>query len=419
MIGFETWTMIKALHRQGWAKRKIAREVEVDRNTVRRVLRQDRPQPYARRPARPTLLTPYEAFIRQRVTEVDYCARRIFEDLQARGYRGSYDTVKLFVRPLRGERDRFEEATVRFETAPGRQAQVDWGSTWVWIDGTRVRMQLFVMVLGYSRRQYAEFTEDQTLETLIRCHEHAFDWFGGVTDEILYDNPKTIVLARDWEGKTITWNPRFWDFAKYYGFIPRLCRPGRARTKGKVESGIKYVKRAFGLGRHFATKAKLNPQLWEWLTTRADQRIHGTTFQKPAELFAHERLHPHHGKPPYQLPVVMPRTVAPDCLVTVDTNRYSVPWPYVGKAVEVVWGPEETVRIYHGGQLIACHPRRHERHQLVIDPVHTAALRRPVRPQAPSPAAPPQQGGPLWPRPADPVEVRDLAVYEALAQGGP
>jgi transposase len=345
MITCDTWGMIRALHRQGWAQRKIARELEVDPKTVRRALGQETRQAYRRSAPRATLLTGDEAFLRRRVVEVDYNAHRLLEELRTQGYRGGYDTVKLFVRPLRAERDRLVAATLRFETAPGRQSQVDWGSTWAQVGDTRLRVHLFVMVLGYSRRLYAEFTPDETGASLLRCHEHAFDWFGGLTEEILYDNPKTVVLKRDWAGRVIEWNPQFWDFARYYGFTPRLCRPYRAQTKGKVESGIKYVKRSFVKGRPFPTQEAMNPMVQDWLGTVADQRIHGTTFRKPAELFPQESLRSHRSKPPYQLTTPIVRVVARDCLVTVDTNRYSVPSAYVGKMVQVHTGVDQPLQI--------------------------------------------------------------------------
>jgi transposase len=413
MIDFELWTEVHARFRQGQGKRKLARELGLDRKTVKRLLAQEQPAPYRRTVSRPTVVTPHLDDIRRRAAEVDYNAHRIFQELQARGYSGGYEMVKLAVRPLRAERDRLAEATLRFETAPGRQAQVDWGTTWATIGGQPIRVQLFVMVLGYSRRLYVEFTHDQQLATLIACHQHAFDWFGGLTEELLYDNPKTVVLKRDREGRVIAWNPQFWDFARHYGFMPRLCRPYRAQTKGKVESGVKYVKRSFVKGRLFPVWAALNPTVQEWIVTIADQRIHGTTFRKPAEAFAEERLRSHHERPPYVMQTSLLRVVARDCLVTVETNRYSVPAAYVGQCVEVQWGPEETVQFYHQGTLIASHPRQRGQHQLCVEPAHYAALH-----PRPSPPALPGHGDGLrlasWTGPFPEVAVRALTVYEAL-----
>jgi transposase len=414
MIGFDLWTEIHARARRGEAKQKMARELGIDRKTVRRLLAQARPIPYRRTVTRPVLVSPYLDHIQRRVTEVDYNASRIFQELKTQGYAGGYEMVKRAVRPLRAERDRLAAATMRFETAPGCQAQVDWGTTWADIGGQRARVQLFVMVLGYSRRLSVECTRDQTLGSLLACHQHAFDWFGGLTEEILYDNPKTVVLKRDWDGRVIEWHPQFWDFAQYYGFTPRLCRPYRAQTKGKVESGIKYVKRSFVLGRQFPAWDTLNPLAQEWVLTVADQRCHGTIFRKPAEAFVEERLRPHHGCPPYRLSSVRCRRVATDCLVMVETNRYSVPPAYVGRTVEVHWSPEGALQIYHQGTLIATHPRAHGQHQLCVDPVHYQALRR----HRPAPSAPPAPEALLtlttWTGPFPEVAVRPLASYEAL-----
>lgn len=413
MIDFELWTEIHARFRRGQGKRTMARELGLDRKTVKRILAQERPGSYRRTVPRPSVVTPYLDYIQRRAVGVDYNAYRIFQELQAQGYRGGYEMVKLTVRPLRAERDRLAEATLRFETAPGRQAQVDWGTTWAEISGQRVRAQVFVMVLGYSRRLYVEFTPNQRVGTLLACHQHAFDWFGGLTEEILYDNPKTVVLKRDWDGRAIEWHPQFWDFAHYYGFTPRLCRPYRAQTKGKVESGIKYVKRSFLPGRSFPAWEALNPTVQEWVLTVADQRVHGTTFRKPAEVFSEEALRSHLGRPPYVVQASLLRTVARDCLVTVETNRYSVPAAYVGQTVEVQWGADATVQIYCQGTLIATHARASGQHQLCVEPAHYAALQR--RPSPPAMACP-RDGLRLasWTGPFPEVAVRALTVYDAL-----
>jgi transposase len=415
MIGFDLWTEIHARARRGEAKQQIARDLGIDRKTVRRIVSQVRPEPYRRRVTGPSVVRSYLAYIQRRVSEVDYNAHRIFQELRDQGYPGGYEMVKLAVRPLRAERDRLAAATLRFETAPGRQAQVDWGTTWAQIGEERARVHLFVMVLGYSRRLYVEFTHDQRLATLLACHQHAFDWFGGLTEEILYDNPKTVVLKRDWDGRVVTWHPQFWEFAQYYGFTPRLCRPYRAQTKGKVESGIKYVKRSFVQGRPLPAWEGLNPAVQEWVLTVADQRCHGTTFRHPAEAFGDERLRSHLARPPYVLQTSLLRTVARDCLVTVETNRYSVPAAYVGRTVEVQWGADATVQIYHQGVLIATHQRARGQHQLCVDPAHYAALRGPT-------SSPSARAGDArlrlasWTGPFPDVEVRPLAWYEALVR---
>lgn len=412
MVDFETWTEVHARARRGQGKRKIARELDLDRKTVKRILAQPRPHPYRRQGGRASIVAPYGEYLRRRAEEVDYNAKVLFHELQAQGYPGGYEMVKLAVRPLRAERDRREAATVRFETPPGHQAQVDWGTATVWVGEQRQRVHLFAMVLGYSRCQYAEAVLEERLPTFLACHEHAFAWFGGVTAEILYDNPKAVVLTRDFAGTAIVWNPTFRDFADYYGFTPKVCRPQRARTKGKIEAGIKYLKRSFLGGRRFASLADCNGQLQAWIRTVADPRIHGTTHESPAARFPHERLRSVAGRPPYRIQHVRVRQVATDCLVTVETNRYSVPWRFVGATVEVQPGPEDTLQIYHRGDLIATHPRHPGRHRVCMDPGHYAGL----GPRRPPPPSPPGPAVSLWGVPAPEVEVRDLAVYAALLE---
>lgn len=192
--------------------------------------------------------------------------------------------------------------------------------------------------------------------------------------------------------------------------MPRLCRPYRAQTKGKVEAGIKYVKRSFTLGRVGTDLEDWTQQAHAWIREVADQRLHGTTHERPVDRFPHERLRACAGRPRYQLQQRLLRTVARDCFVTVETNRYSVPAAFVSREVDVQWGPEETVCIYADGRLIACHPRQRTRHQVIAAPAHFAGLplgrdlvvRRTQRARS-----------------LPDVEVRDLAVYEALAEVGP
>jgi hypothetical protein len=326
---------------------------------------------------------------------------------------GTYELVKRWIRPLREEQKRLEAATVRFETGPGRQSQVDWGSTRLMVDGEVVRAHLFLMTLGYSRRTFARAYANEQLSALLDAHERAFGHFGGRTEEILYDNPRTIVVRRDAEGRHVEWNPTFRDFADYYGFRARLCRPYRAQTKGKVESGVKYVKRNALVGRSFSSWEALNEWLLEWSMTIADRRIHGTTHERPADRFEHEALITVAELAPYRIERYPTRSVANDCLVALDTNRYSVPWRLVGESVQVSV-VEYEVRIHHRGELVAQHQLSSGRHQVVRDPRHFVGLFRRVEDRDARPAL----LGTLWNVSLPEVEVRDLAVYEALAAGG-
>lgn len=282
----DLWREIHSRRKLKESKKSIARALQLDIKTVRKVLRQKQPQAYLRARQERHLLGPYRQYILQRLAAVGYCAQAIYEELQVRGYPGSYDIVKRFVSPLRREAE--IEATVRFETPPGQQGQADWGQCWTIIAGKRVKVHLFVLTLGYSRRMYAVATSDEKMPAFLRSHEEAFEHLGGVTHEIVYDNLRSAVLGRDFEGSRFEWNPVFWDFSGYYGFRPAPHRPYRPQTKGKVESGVKYVKR-FLRGKEFTSLEDLNSRLLEWIVTVADERIHGTTHRRPSEMFLEEK----------------------------------------------------------------------------------------------------------------------------------
>jgi transposase len=401
MVKADLWHEIHSRWKLKETKKAIARAVSLDVRTVRRVLRQETPRAYERVRKGSPLLTGFEDRIRRRVAAVGYCAQAIYEELRAQGYHGGYDVVRRFVSPLREEAT--IEATMRFETPPGRQGQADWGQCWTIISGKRTKVHLFVLTLGYSRKMYAGATADEKMPVFLRSHEEAFEFLGGVPHEIVYDNLKSVVLGRDFEGSRFEWNPVFWDFSRYYGFRPNPHRPYRPQTKGKVESGVKYVKR-FLRGKEFQSLDDLNSQLLDWIINVADQRIHGTTHQKPAEMFLEEKdlLLSCQGRRAYVLEERAVRHVSKDCLVAFETNRYSVPYRLAGKRVEVLTDGE-MIKIYHSGELISSHPRIEGSYQASVDKSHYWGLYKHAKPSPP---------------PAEEVEIRDLAVYQNLLEGG-
>ena len=246
---------IRRMRARGMAKKAIARELGLDVKTVRKWLsREWKPQ---RRESQEPGLAKYDEWIRKRFPEVGYSASVLHRELQALGYEGSYVTAQRYVRPMRAEAGA-ETATLRYETEPGAQAQADWGVLGVWIGQSKVKVHLFVMVLGYSRRIFARAYVSERLENLLDGHEKAFEHFGGRTESILYDNPRTIVLGKDETNGEVRWNRRFKDRMDFYGIEVKLCRYYRAQTKGKVESGVKYVKRNALAGRRFETMEALN-----------------------------------------------------------------------------------------------------------------------------------------------------------------
>jgi transposase len=327
-----------------------------------------------------------------------------------RGFTGGYVIVRRAVAPLRLEAAVASLTQRRFETGPGEQAQCDWGQITVPLGGMRTVVHVFVMTLGYSRRGFAMGFLGERMPDLLAAHEAAFAHFGGRCEFLLYDRMRTVVLGTS-EGRPRL-NPTFASFASHWGFTPRLCQPYRAQTKGKVESGVKYVKRNFAPGRSFADLEDFNAQLAAWQLEVADLRIHGTTHQQPMERFAQEAraLVPTAGHPSFLAAMVRDRVVADDWLVSIDANRYSVPFALIGKTVQVVRQGGSWV-IRHRGAVVAEHAVLAGRHQLSVQPGHgPGAAARTARQRHGS--RPPQ-----IPVPVDlsrEVEVRDLAIYESL-----
>ena len=253
--------MIRDLHHQGLNISQISRETGYHRNTVRKYLAaQTMPIPASRR-TRPSKLDPYKAYIQQRIRDYPLSAARIYREIQEMGFNGKYTIVKDYIREIRPPTR--VPAVFRYETEPGVQAQVDWGECGhLDVDGRRRKLYCFSMILGYSRMRYAIFTLSTDTCTLIQCHLNAFEYFGGYTEEILYDNIKTVILKRALRARDHQWNPTFEDFFSHHGFIPRLCKPYCPRTKGKIENTIGYVKRmlpSWGL-------REWGRPIWLWLS---------------------------------------------------------------------------------------------------------------------------------------------------------
>lgn len=392
----------------------LARRFGLDRKTIRRCLREPVYRSYQRERAGATLLGAHEAYLRDRAPAVDYSAQILFQELRAsRGYRGSYETVKRFVKPLRAVREQAQRALLRFETPPGGQSQIDWGESRVPFRRGVTVEHFFVLTLGFSRRAFHLAYPRESLRQFLDAHEQAFAYFGGHTREHLYDRPRTVCHPGG-DGR-VRWNATFKSFADYWGFEPRLCRAYRAQTKGKVESGVKYLKRNFLPGRTFVDEVDLNEQLQQWAAEIADQRLHGTTHEQPAVRFQREApaLSPTAGQPSFWFGMRATRVVADDYLVSYQTNRYSVPFRLIGQRVEVERQGEQLV-FYHRGEPVAAHAPLEGTHAMHIDPAHgPGAIARNPRRTLSTPAAGAQR--------ADlglEVEIRDLAVYDHLAAAG-
>lgn len=410
MVNKERWEQIR---RWLWQERvnlsEIARRLDLDRKTVRYWARQSQWKPYERPAREDTLLSAHAQWLRERAAEVNYSARILYQELRQRGYGGGYDTVKLFVRPLREAASADALTLTRFETAPGQQSQIDWGQVSAWFRERLVVLHLFVLTLGFSRRGFYYACANEQLSQFLEAHERGFEHFGGLTREHLYDRPRTVCQPGE-DGKRV-WNPTFKSFADYWGFEPRVCRAYRAQTKGKVESGVKYVKRNFLPGRRFVDIVDFQAQLDEWNASIADQRVHGTTHERPIVRFERERatLIPLAGQPGFQLAARVSRIVPNDWLVSFQTNRYSVPFQLIGQTVEVQRQGDEVV-LLHRDRAVARHRLLAGKHQVHILPEHSpGAIARNAR-QRRSHAP---HAGPLS-SPHPEVEVRDLDIYEQL-----
>jgi len=410
MLRLEDFMEIQKLHHDGWSVTEIARQLDIDRKTVRKYLKQA-PREYERQ-AKSWKADPWRPYLRERWEQGVHNASRLFLEIRKRGYDGCLTQVKKIVGPWRSEGR--ERAFVRFETAPGEQAQMDWGHPENW-DGKR--LYGFALTLGWSRMQYVEFTQRQDIETLLNCMVHAFHYFGGLTATVLTDNMKTVVLDR-LDGQP-RFHPRMLDFASYYGFVPRVCHPYRPQTKGKIESTIRFIKSSFWPGLEFGTLAELNRQALVWCG-EANRRVHGTTREVPLERLMREGLTPLNGHPDYDTSYVSHRQVAKDCLVSYCGNRYSAPHLYAGNSV-VVREPLDTgtIRIFYRQDLIAEHKTATGKGGMVIDAAHYARLPRRERIltlTAPPVAAELTPGpGVGLHHPVPVVELRSLAIYEEVA----
>jgi transposase len=387
----------------------IARELGVDRKTVKRWRRLGGWRAQKRKRRRK--IDSFSEFVKRRGPEVDWNAVVLYRELSSLGFGGTYQQVQRFVQPYRSQSHWENLATVRFETGPGEQAQVDFGETKLWIGEKIERVHLFAFTLGYSRRIFSHAYHHERLSSLIDGHERALRHFGGVPLSCLYDNPRTLVLGRS-EGKVL-WHPRFEDFARYWGFTPRACRPYRAQTKGKIENGVKYVKRNALAGRRFGSWEALNEWLLTWCVTVADQRIHGTTHEKPIERFVSEGLTAFGSRERYRYEQILVRKVPADCLVSIAAARYSVPVKYVGQTVSVHESATH-FEIFHDASLIARHEKS-RRHSVVMDPEHYRGLLRAGRNSSTQP--PPPQWDPAYLGLGE-VAVRNLAVYDTIARCG-
>jgi transposase len=395
---------------QGIRVKEIARRLGIARNSVRRYLAgarvgfQDRPA--ARRLDLATQRKVEGLF--GSVAEGNTVV--IQQELAAEGIEVELRTLQRAVAPLRQEARARALATVRFETKPGQQIQIDFGEKVVMIAGQPVTVHLMTVVLGYSRRLFCRAFLSERQDDWLEGIDAACRHFGGLPEQILCDNASPLVISHDSQTGEVVWHPGFAAFCKDRGITPRACRPRRARTKGKIERGVGYVKHNALAGRSFASFEALQTHLAKWIIAVADQRIHGTTNEKPFVRFERDErqaLRPLLTRALAIRTRRLPRRVSADCFVDIDTIRYSVPHRHVREHVDVVVGLDR-VEVWLRGTRVASHARSFEPGAWVRDPAHFEGLYRSEMTRTPTQASTPE------PNPT----ARPLSAYAAIVEGG-
>ncbi len=371
MIDYETYCKILQLHQQHELKpSQIASTLGLDVRTVLYWLEEGT---YRSRKLqqRTSKLDPYKPQILLHMEKYGYTSAQMFRMIKEQGYDGGVTILKDYMAKIRPRRTT-PYLTLSF--APGECAQVDWGHYGtIRVGSTRRKLRFFVMVLCYSRMMYVEFTVSQTMEHFLGCHVNAFNFFGGVPENIMVDNLKSAVIRR-LTGEAPVFNARYLDFSKHYGFKIKACAVGKGNEKGRVENAVGYVKKNFLGGLDLPDFSAVNPGARQWLDEVANVRVHGTTKKRPVDLLGAER--PSMQALPsevYNIATIRPVRATKMFRVVLDTNKYSVPHEYAGSQLNMHAWPDRLC-IYSAGKLIARHNRSYDRHQDMEDPDHPKAL---------------------------------------------
>ena len=356
---------------KGLSYTELSKKYHIDPRTAKRYAESPHRPEYTLSASKPTKLDEYKQQVDQWLEEAPYSAVRILERLKEQGFDGRYSIVKEYVRSRKVDLD--EKAMVRFETMPGKQGQMDWGffeDHTVHEEGKWKKLYCFLMILGYSRVRYIEFVTDISTNTLIRCHQNVFRYFGGYPEEILYDNMKQVHIKRLLKQEDSTLNRQFEDFAGFYGYKPVLCRPYRGQTKGKVERTVQFVRDNFMIGIKYNSLADLNGQALAWCN-KVNAKVHATTDEIPFERLKKEGLSP--LKREYIIDKINLRRVQKDCLISYAGSQYSVPAEYVGRDVAAV-ALDNMLAAYYEGKQIALHRVSYQRKDMVVNPQHYRRL---------------------------------------------
>jgi transposase len=409
--------MIRDLHQKGWTKTAIAEETGFDRKTISKYLQSDQAPKSKPRKKRGSKLEPYKPYLLQRIQEGTTNCVVLLEEIEAMGYEGRSTILRDFVKPFRAQPKK--QATVRFETPPGRQAQVDWAEEigLYEVNGRKQMVHAFIMTLGYSRMKYIEFTTDMKMETLMKCHMNAFSYFNGIPANLLYDNMKTVVTKHS--PVEIRFNRKFEDFLAYYGVVPKACKPYRPQTKGKVERTVQYLKGHFLQKKLGHTLEELNRDMRIWLDKTANQKKNETTQEPPVQRWQKEQLflQPWGVKPLFPINHWEMREVSKDCLISYHGNKYSVPFRFAGQKVKIKVTLNQELEIYDEQECIARHPVASEKSKTFMIEAHYEGLHPTKKEQEQKNQHGLATPDSLIPTLVPSVETRSLTVYAALEEG--
>lgn len=365
----QDWNAVKKMYDKGVSKKQIARELKMSKNTVKRLLALDG-EPVYRRERSPTKVDDYKDQIRMWYldSKYDFIGTRIFNELVNIGYTGTINPVYRYLQVLDGEKGQIsKKATVRFETPPGDQAQFDWAEYMMDIGGRTIKIYCFTMVLGYSRMKAAICSKAVNGLCIYEAIQDLFKALGGVTRELVIDNPKALVINHR-KDEEVEFNTSALKLFMHLKTDPNACEPFRPRTKGKVEKPNQYIEEQFVKGSCFEDMHDLNASLRKFMETW-NQKVHGTTRRTPGEMFEEEKSSLLPVPPRLVLDVGMdPRIVSPDSHVTVGTNRYSVPVIYVEREVKVRTVYGYLLEVYDEEMnLIRTWDIKEDRHKRVFD----------------------------------------------------
>lgn len=369
MIDTQTIFEIHHLKQQGMSERNIAKTLHVTRKTIRKYLK----DPIPKRPSirRKSKLDPFKNEIKQLLEQDPRVSSEVIKQrIESMGYAGGITIIRDYLQQIRPTN---KQAFIRFESAPGKQMQIDWGHFGSLAYGdTRRKLYALAVVESYSRMLYVEFTHSQNQSALHQCMLNAFTFFGGTSHEIVVDNMLTAVIER--QGRLIRFNDAFLTFLIPLKMVPIACNPGAPHEKGKIENAIKYLRRNFWPLRTFSDLADVNRQVRKWLDTVANVRVHRTTLKRPRDRFEDVHLRP--------LPELLPDSretetlrVYKDFAVRFDANTYTTPPWAIGKQVTLK-ADQQTVIIFNQHRTIATHDRCWQRGKRIETPAHKEQVRK-------------------------------------------